>query len=153
MDMDQAVSSSTPVSGPDLESERAALLALDAEARRAHFATDPDTLVTHDAEPVLFVREGRILSLSHAELRAIFAADFEGATYHAWDNLQPPIVQIANDASLACVITRRHIRRTVRYRDGTMEDQEFIYAGINTYAKQDAQWTRLANVSTFAEEG
>lgn len=152
MDRDHASSSSAPLSRPDLERERAALLALDAEARRAHFATDADTLVAHDAEPVLFVREGHILSLTHAELRALFAADFEGATYRAWDNLQLPIVYIANDASLACVITRRLIRRTKRYHDGTTEEEAFVYAGINIYSKHAGNWTRLANVTTFADE-
>lgn len=128
------------------------LLALDAEARQAHFATDADALVAHDAEPVLFVREGRIVSLTHADLRALFAADFEGATYHAWDNLQAPIVHISGDASLAFVITRRQIRPTKRDQAGTAEDEAFVYAGINIYSKHAGNWTRLANVTTFADE-
>jgi len=58
-------------------------------------------------------------------------------------------VQVAQDTSIAWMITRTKVRRT--YIDGTGSDreQEFVYAGIMTYENQDGRWVRTANVSTF----
>jgi hypothetical protein len=136
---------------PDLEAERTELLRLDEEGRRAHFATDAPALLAHDAEPVLYVREGAILSMTRMELLRVYADDMQGAVYHEWDLLEPPIVRIADDASIAWIITRRSIRRTKRQPDGTIEEQAFIYAGMNAYEKRMGAWVRLTNVSTFAE--
>jgi len=136
---------------PDLERERAALLLLDEESRRAHFATDAAALLAHDAEPVLFVREGAVLPMSRAELTRIYGEDMRGATYHEWDYVEPPIVRIADDASIAWVITRRGVRRTKRQDDGTSEEQHFVYAGLDAYEKRGGAWVRVANVSTFAD--
>jgi hypothetical protein len=142
-------SDSSPAPNP--EAERAELLRLDEEGRQAHFATDAAALLAHDAEPVLYVRDGAILSMTRAELLRIYADDMQGATYHEWDLLEPPIVRIAGDASIAWVITRRRIRRTKRQADGTVEDQVFTYAGVNAYEKRMGAWVRVANASTFAE--
>ncbi len=136
----------------DLSAEEAALLRLDEEARAAHFATDAAALLIHDAEPVLFVREGAILPMTRVELTRIYAEDMRGATYHEWDYMEPPIVRVSDDATLGWVITRRKVRRTKREDDGTTAEQEFVYAGINAYEKRDGVWVRVANVSTFADD-
>lgn len=136
----------------DMSVEEAALLRLDEEARQAHFATDAGALLIHDAEPVLFVREGSVLPMTRAELTHIYVEDMRGATYHEWDYLEPPVVRVSDDATLGWVISRRKVRRTKREDDGTTAEQEFIYAGINTYEKRGGVWVRVANVSTFAED-
>jgi len=52
---------------------------------------------------------------------------------------------------MAWMIVRTRVRRTTRL-EGSEEEREtsFVYAGIMTYEKQDGQWVRVANVSTFA---
>lgn len=135
----------------DISAEEAALLRLDEEARQAHFDTDAEALLIHDAEPVLFVREGAVLPMTRAELTNIYAEDMRGATYHEWDYLEPPVVRVSDDATLGWVISRRKVRRTKREDDGTAAEQEFIYSGINAYEKRDGVWVRVANVSTFAD--
>jgi hypothetical protein len=108
----------------DLAAEEAALRRLQEEAREAHFGTDAALLLSHDAEPVLFVRDGAIVPMSRAELTSIYTEDMRGATYHEWDYLEDPIVRIADDASMAWVITRRKVRRTKRQADGSSEEQQ-----------------------------
>src|SRR5215469_101164 len=136
---------------PNLEVERAALLQLADEARRAHFATDAAALLAHDADPSVWVREGTISSMSKAELLSIFVEDMQGATYHEWDYTEPSIVHIANDASMAWVVSRVRVRRTKRLADGTSQEEQFVYSGVNFYEKRSGSWTRVANVSTFAD--
>ncbi len=148
--MSQSTSASSQ--RPNLEDEKAALLRREEEARRAHFATDADALLADDADSVVLVREGMILPTTRAELTRIIADDMQGATYHEWDLLEDPIVRIADDASLAWVISRRKVLRTKQQPDGTAEEQQFIYAGINVFEKRDGVWTRVANASTFNED-
>lgn len=136
----------------DLEQERAALARLDDEARRAHFATDTASLLAHDADPVLLVREGDVLAMAREELMRILTDDMRGATYHEWDAIAPPIVRISQDASMAWVISHTRVRRTKQAPDGTTQEERFIYAGISAYEKRDGVWVRVANASTFAED-
>jgi hypothetical protein len=135
----------------DLEQERAALARLDDEARRAHFATDAASFLAHDADPILLVREGDVISMAREELTRILTDDMRGATYHEWDPIAPPIVHVSRDASMAWVISHIRVRRTKQAPDGTTQEERFIYAGISAYEKRDGAWVRAANASTFAE--
>jgi hypothetical protein len=142
--------SSLPIDTPQQAQARAALLAILADGRRAHFATDAELMVAHDAEHVLAVREGHISTTTRAETLARAAENFRGATYQEWDYVNEPIVRIADDGSIAWVISRVRVRRTVRLPDGAEEAEAFIYAGLDTFEPRDGAWVRTANVSTFA---
>jgi hypothetical protein len=135
----------------DHEQEKAALLEIHAQDRRAHFGTDADLLLAHSADQFISVSNGEIHTSRPAERKAFFTNYFTGATYHEWDDVEPPIVRISDDASMAWMIVRTRVRRTTRL-EGSEETREtsFVYAGIMTYEKQDGKWVRVANVSTFA---
>jgi len=132
-----------------IERAKQELLVIHANDRKAHFATDADALVASHAESFIDVRNGVIHYIPREDVRQNFAHYFRNATYDEWDDLEPPIVQVAQDTSIAWMITRTKVRRT--YIDGTGSDreQEFVYAGIMTYENQDGRWVRTANVSTF----
>lgn len=136
----------------DLEQERAALRAIHAQDRRAHFETDVDLLLAAQGEEFISVANGAITRATRAETAAQFTEYFAGATYQEWDDLEPPILDIAEDASRAWMIVRTRVRRTQTLPDGTVRARAFVYAGIMTYAKQDGHWVRTANVSTFAPD-
>jgi hypothetical protein len=63
--------------------------------------------------------------------------------------MEPPIVRISKDASMAWVIVRVKVRRTQKDISGKENETKFIYAGIMTYEKQNNKWMAIANVSTF----
>jgi hypothetical protein len=136
----------------DLEQEKAELLEIHAKDRRAHFGSDVDLLLSHSADQFISVSNGEIHRSTLAEQRAFFTDYFTGATYYEWDDLEPPIVRISGDASMAWMIVRTKVRRATRV-EGSDEAREieFVYAGIMTYEKQDGRWARVANVSTFAQ--
>ena len=134
-----------------IEQEKAALLEIHAQDRRAHFGTDVDLLLAYSADQFISVSNGEIHTSTPPERKAFFTDYFAGATYHEWDDLEPPIVRISGDASMAWMIVRTKVRRNTRL-EGSDETREtnFVYAGIMTYEKQDGKWVRVANVSTFA---
>lgn len=135
----------------DLELEKAALLKIHAQHRQAHFNTDVDLLLAHSGHEFISVSNGEVHRSTPADQRAFFENYFKGATYYEWDDLEPPIIRISADATMAWVIVRTQVRRTTRL-EGAEEPREirFVYAGIMTYEKNEGNWVQVANVSTFA---
>jgi hypothetical protein len=142
--------SDTAPTSSDVETARQELLALHAADRAAHFATDPAALIAPQAESFITVRDGAIDEVTREASLQLFTGYFAGATYYEWDDLQPPIAQVAQDGSIGWMITRTKVRRTQADADGNELEQTFVYAGIMTYERRDGSWVRTANVSTFA---
>jgi ketosteroid isomerase-like protein len=130
----------------DLEHERAALLELHASVRRAHFETDAEAVVAHDADEWINVRDATIIRRRRDEMAAFFREYFAGATYHEWDDVEPPIVSVSDDGTMAWMIVHVRVRRTAD--DGELR---FMYAGIETYEKRDGRWVKVVEVGTFVE--
>lgn len=114
--------------------------------RRAHFETDVELLVANDAEEWINVRDATIIRRRREDVADFFRAYFEGATYLEWDDVEPPIVRVSDDGTLAWMITHVRVRRT---RDD--RELRFNYAGIETYEKRDGRWVKVVEVGTFDE--
>ena len=134
---------------PDLVAERAGLLRILAQDRRAHFETSVDLLTESTPDTMISVSNGRVRRISKPQFREMFTGVFRGATYQEWDPIEEPIIRISNDASMAWVITRAKVRRLKKQDDGSERTEAFTYAGIMTYQKQNGRWMKVANVSTF----
>lgn len=78
--------------------DRELLLAAHADHRRAHYERDPELLFRDAAEQWTYVRDGQIEQLSHAELVERFRINFSRCHYHEWDDVQPPSIEISEDA-------------------------------------------------------
>jgi hypothetical protein len=133
----------------DLEKEKAELLRLHQQDRRAHFQTDVDLLLSRHPEEFIAVRDGKIYRPKKADTRKMFTESFKGATYFEWDDLEPPIISVSNDGSLGWIIVHLKMRRTKKDAAGAEKEEKFVYAGIMTYEKRDGRWIKVANVSTF----
>ena len=79
----------------------------------------------------------------------MFESYFKDAKYFEWDDLEPPIIRVSADASMAWMIVRTKVRRTQKDSSGAEKEEKFVYAGIMTYEKRNGRWVRVANVSTF----
>jgi Tetratricopeptide repeat len=141
------------VAGPgariDLEAARRELLDIHEADRRAHFTTDAVLLGTTAGESFLTVSRGKLETVTAAGERRMFEGYFRGARYEAWDDLEPPVVHVSDDGSMAWIVSRVRVKRTEPGADGQPRERAFVYAGIMTYARRDGRWTRTANVSTF----
>lgn len=128
----------------DLEAECARLLAVHAAVRRAHYQVDPAGVIANDAENWTSVRGGEIMVRHREDELKRFTGYFAGAMYEEWDDIEPPIVKVAGDASIAWMIIHVRVRRTQN-----AEVHDFEYAGIETYEKREGQWVKTAEASTF----
>jgi hypothetical protein len=132
----------------EIEQAKQELLAIHARERQAHFATDANAMVAPFAETIIDVRNGTIQRIPREDMRRNFEEYFKNTTYYEWDDLEPPIVQVSQDASLGWMITRVKVRRAQTDDAGVTHEREFIYAGILTYEKHAGAWVCTANVST-----
>jgi hypothetical protein len=123
-----------PGSPIDIDAERAELLAMHAAVRRAHFETDPDGVIANHAEEWIYVRDAEIAVHHRDEDLKRFADYFAGATYQQWNDVEPPIIRVGGDASIAWMIIHVRVRRT---KDAEVID--FEYAGIETYEKRESR--------------
>ena len=133
----------------NLEKERQDLLDIHNRVRQAHLEQDTDLMVSTFADQVYRVSNGAVSQHSKEELQRTYEGSFSGSTYHEMDDLEPPIIQIAKDASMAWMIARTKVRLTYKDESGNDVEHAFIYAGIVTYEKQDGEWRRTANIVTI----
>jgi hypothetical protein len=132
-----------------LAQETEALLQIHKKDRQAHFETDARKLIEHADDEFIAVSNGTIQRSTRADVLKMFEEYFKNARYFEWDDVEPPIVRVSNDASMAWMIVRTRVRRTQKQADGSDKERSFVYAGIMTYEKKDGKWVRVANVSTF----
>lgn len=135
--------------GVDLEKEKAELLDIHKADRRAHFNTDVELLLSRSPDEFITVSRGKIHREKRAASKAMFESYFKGAKYYEWDDLEPPIIRVSDDASMAWMIVRTKVRRTQKDSTGKEKEESFVYAGIMTYEKHDRKWRRVANVTTL----
>ena len=102
------------------------------------------------AEEQIVVRDGAVRRMKKEDVRQTMTGYFAGATFHEWDDIEPPIVKVSDDASIAWMMTNTKVRLTKAGEDGNESETAFVYAGILTYEKRDGRWVRTTNVSTFA---
>jgi hypothetical protein len=135
---------------PTLTDERRRLEALLAADREAHLRTNPDLLTAHLADTVLSIDGGQVTLQTRAAVRRFFAEYFAGATYHAWDDVVPPIIRLARDGSHAWVVRQVCVDREGAVGGGAPQRQRFLSAYTATYAKQDTAWVMTSVTSTVA---
>ena len=133
----------------DHELEKYDLIRRHIQDRRAHFEKDIPTLLSGMAAEHLNVRDGRIRTQSKAAAQEQFAAYFDHVTeFLHWDDLQPPIIQISQDGTMAWMINQIRLR----YRTIDNEETDTTCAWLMVYEKQDGAWTAVANASTFSPD-
>ena len=133
----------------DLAFEIQQLLKIHELDRRAHFETNAKQLMERASDEFISVSDGRVQRTTRAENLKFFEEYFKGAKYYEWDDLEPPIVRVSNDASMAWMIVRTRVRRVQTQSSGEAKERKFVYAGIMVYEKKSGRWVRVANVSTF----
>lgn len=133
----------------DLPGEVEQLLRIHESDRRAHFETNAQRIMEHATDEFVSVSAGKVQRTTRAENLQFFEEYFKGAKYYEWDDLEPPIVRVSNDASMAWMIVRTRVRRVQTRSSGEATERRFVYAGIMAYEKQGGRWVRVANVSTF----
>jgi hypothetical protein len=129
------------------------LLAMYQADRRAHFARDADALVAGVPPEFLQVFDGKIQRMSREDLRKRFASYFQGAEFVAWDDLEPPVIQVSPDGKMGWMAVR--LKVTIRRQDaqGSKVAEDTTMSWLSAYEKRDGKWLHVANATTIEKSG
>ena len=122
------------------------------EDRVAHLNTDAARLTANIADTLVEISSGAIRRQSRAEIEELFTRQFEGATYHRWEDTEPPRIVISADQTLAWTARRVEVHRSARGRDGHEIRRSFVSAYSSTYRKQNGAWKMTSVTSTFVPD-
>ena len=129
---------------------RAELLALHQSARRAHFEHDVDAILATIPEKMTMVRDGKVEVRTREEVRQRFTEYFQGAEFSAWDDLEPPMVQVSPDGQMGWMIVRVRVAYTKTDAAGVKSKEDSVLAWMSAYEKRDGKWMHVANTTTSA---
>jgi len=134
----------------DLARERAELLRLQEQARRAHLTYDADLLVSAQTDDFLSISAGQVNRTTRDQARQMFARYFASVRFVAWDDIAPPRIDVSADGSLATVIVEKFVHLTARSAPAGAAPQEVKrrYAWMETWRKEAAGWRMTALAST-----
>lgn len=131
------------------EPDRDVLLAIHADQRRAHYEHDPQLLFRNGAEQWTYVRAGQVERLTHAELVERFRVNFNRTRYQEWEDIEPPIIDVSDDGTLAVMVEHVRIRLSRTAEDGSYEELQGVYAGATVYRRDAEGWRSTINITTF----
>jgi hypothetical protein len=133
----------------DVEKERAALLAQHDADRKAHFHRDVEGLLASTADGLISVRDGKVERQRAEQGRELFSNYFQNAEFEAWNDLEPPVVQVSPDGKMGWMINRVYVKFSKPGVGGARKAVEFTSAWLAAYEKRDGRWVMVANASTF----
>jgi ketosteroid isomerase-like protein len=131
------------------EDDVAALLRIHERDLRAHREGDVAAIARDTAEGFVSVSNGAIERPSPAEVRDMFTQYLGRTRFTEYRDLEPPIVRVSRDGTVAWMIVRVKATGTQKTDDGE-KPIAFTSAWVMLYEKRDGRWTKVANVSTFA---
>lgn len=124
------------------------LVQLQAEQRTAHLTANAQQLVEVFADEFISISNGAINRPTRAESLQRFQAYFDLVTFIAWDDVTPPIIRVADDASLATVIVNKFVHIRYVNESGVWMEQDTTFAWQETYIRQQDRWRLAVMVST-----
>lgn len=130
------------------DTDLAILRGLLEQERVAHFTRNPDLLVSLFAEEFINVSAGRVSRPSRADSQARFRAYFERSTFIEWDDLEPPLIRLAGDGSLAYAIVQKRVRLTANDEAGLPQEHLTLFAWVEIWEKETGEWKLKLIAST-----
>jgi len=134
---------------PEFQPDSSEIQAILEDGRRAHLETDASLIAAHLADSVFSVDGGQVIVQTKQEIEDFFRFYFDGATYHAWEDVTPPIISMSNDGSMAWVTRTVHVDREELGPGGEPWRSEFTSAYTATYELLDGRWKMSSVTSTF----
>lgn len=130
------------------ETDLVTLRGLLEQERVAHFTRNPDLLVALFADDFTNVSAGRVTHPNRAESRARFQAYFERSTFLEWDDIEPPVIRLAGDGSLAYAIVQKRVRVIANDEAGQPQEHVTLFAWVEIWEKEAGDWKLKLVAST-----
>ncbi len=137
--------------GVNRESGEQAVLKLHQQSREAHFKLDVEGILSGSAEEILNIAQGKLRRVPKQQTREFLTGYFKDAVYLEWDDLEPPVVHVSNDGTMAWLAVRVRSRRTKKDAQGIAKEEMFVFSGLMALEKQHGKWVRVASATSLEE--
>lgn len=131
----------------DLEQERALLLEVNERQREAHMNSDPSLLALGMADTLRAVQRGEIRIETKSERMKRWDAYFKSIEYSQWDDLQEPLIEISEDATLAWMSVKK-ITVSTWVDDPSQAIDTTYFAWTTGFKKIKGDWKVYSVTST-----
>ncbi len=136
----------------DVERERAAILRLYETTRRGHREGDAAKLLAQYAPRWDDLRDGTVVVRTiDEELRRI-ADHLVGTHYVAWNDVNPPRVEVSPDGTMAWLLGEVRARSIQKQPDGSEREIAYRCAWLQVYARRDGRWAAIVNAPSVQIE-
>ena len=99
------------------------------------------------------VDAGQVSRQPRDSVRAGFRRYFAGAVYHAWEDLEPPTIEVSPTGMNAWVARTVCVDREEPGPQGGRRRRRFVTAYTATYRKNGPAWLMTSVTSTFTSSG
>ena len=125
-----------------------ALLGIHEQILEAHRKRDVALMMSVEgAETVVVANRGNINRVTKAASEQRWQTYFSEVTFSTYRDLQPPIVTISKDGTLAWLMAQVEIVGERKRPDGLSEPIHDVWAWIELYEKRNGRWVGVGNVS------
>lgn len=131
-----------------LSNEKAAILQLLAQERKAHFDRNTELFISEFADSMINVNKGKVTALTKEEHNERVGNYFNAVEFIKWDDIAEPLIRFSDDGSLAYAIIQKEV--ILSYPDSTGKPfyDTTHYAWTSIYRKKNGEWKVEANIST-----
>lgn len=130
------------------EADLARLMDLHEQQRTGHLTYDAALFAAMFHDPITQLNGGRISTNSKVESMARISGYFGNVQFLEWDDIDPPVVRISKDGSMAYRIVHKRVRLTFENDAGEPEEEDTIFAWMEAWEKIDGAWQIMAVDST-----
>lgn len=123
----------------NLEAEKAAILALEKKQQEFHLAENAEEFVRLFSDQFININRGVISQPTKIESYERFNNYFKTVEFIKWDDVEPPVVQISDDGSMAYSIIKKEVIASYLNQEQKVIDTTH-FAWTTIYKKYNGQW-------------
>jgi hypothetical protein len=128
------------------------LLRLHYGDRAAHFNRDAKKIFAAFADDYVSVGNGQVRTPDRGAGQKRLQSYFDRSTFLEWDDINPPIIRVSDDATMAYVVVNKKVRLLSKDESGKDSEEIEIFAWVSTFRKFDGKWKLTMVVSTNTPE-
>jgi hypothetical protein len=135
----------------DLDTEKTALLKLQAVEQEAHLTEQPALLVHMLSDTFCQVKNGEVKYFSQDEMTDHFVKYFYSVEFVTWNDIKPPVITLSPDGLMAHILVTKEVELILSEQDKPTREKT-NYAWTELWKKKNGQW-KLHTVTTTEKPG
>ncbi len=136
----------------DVDRDKAAILQLYETTRRGHLDGDAAKVLAQYAPRWDDLRDGTVVVRTIDDELGRIAGQLVCTRYLAWDDVNPPRVEVSPDGTMAWLLGEVRARAIQTQPDGSEREIAYRCAWLQVYARRDGRWAAIVNAPSVQIE-